>query len=197
MLEDNFWYVYNNAQSDEPRDFVFEVLKLGSDVLKSDELEVLELGCGQGRDTKEFLRRGFSVSAVDIDGASLNQIQVEQSEKIKKINKKFEDLVLERNSYDLIYSHYSIPFCEKKSFYMFWENILLSLKKNGILAVQLLGDRDDWASDVQVTTLNFKETKSLFKGFELLKFEELEFSKPSFNQDEKKWHVYEVVAQKN
>jgi len=71
--------------------------------------DILELGCGQGRDTYHFVKEGFCVSALDYSSMGISQLR-ECLEKdgvpcILTVHDMREPLPYPDSSFDVVYSH--------------------------------------------------------------------------------------------
>lgn len=67
-----------------------------------------------------------------------------------------------------------------------------ALRPGGVLAVDVFGDRDDWAS-TDGTYLTRAEAGELFDGLDVLSFSEVERERASFAGPER-WHSHQVIA---
>lgn len=92
-------------------------------LLKKEGVEyLLELGCGQGRDTWLFARNGISVYAMDYSNAGICQMRDRAKEKAlsKLVTFKVRDarrgIPMPSESFDAIYSHmfFTMEFLEKE-----------------------------------------------------------------------------------
>lgn len=97
--------------------------------LKSDA-EILDFGCGAGRDTKYFLEHGYDVDASD---GSIEMVKA--ASKLTGLNVKlllFEDLN-EKDMYDGIWACSSILHCRKEQLVIVFQKMVDALKENGIV----------------------------------------------------------------
>ena len=94
---------YNRIRPDYP-------VKLFSDIFDyvgtSDCKKAIEVGAGTGKATKPFLDAGYSVTAIEIGTNMVEFLTKEflQYKKFEVINAPFEDAMLEKDKYDLIYA---------------------------------------------------------------------------------------------
>ena len=103
--------------------------------------EILELGCGEGRDAAHLLRSGYNVTATDISPKAIRYC--------REVNPEFADRfrVLDcvagewKEKYDFIYAvavvHMLVEDEDRAAFYRF---IREHLKENGIALVCTMGD---------------------------------------------------------
>lgn len=83
--------------------------------------EVLDLGCGQGRDSFYMARKKFSVTAVDNSKVAISQIKGVVNQKgIKNIETICENIVkfkIKPKKFNLINCHNSLQFLDKKAYW--------------------------------------------------------------------------------
>jgi len=139
--------VYSNDSAffgEEPSDFA---QKCYSDFKRYDVKRLLELGCGQGRDSIFFAFNGLDVYAIDSSKVAIENI----NQKIKGKNialhlSHFEvrqDLPFDSNYFDAVYSHmfYNMRFTDEELSYLFKESSRV-LKNNGFLCFSVRSDKD-------------------------------------------------------
>lgn len=110
-------------------------------------MRILELGCGQGRDTMFFASNGLDVHAVDSSKVAIENI----FQKIGKRNislhlRHFEvkqALPFVSSYFDAIYSHmfYNMRFTDEELRFLFTESSRV-LKNNGLLYFSVRSDKD-------------------------------------------------------
>ena len=91
---------------------------------------ILDFGCGSGRDTKYFLKKGMVVDAID-GSVNLCKLASEYTG-IKVRNILFQELD-EQEKYDGIWACASIPHLSKKELSVVLDKMIAALKKNGII----------------------------------------------------------------
>ena len=98
------------------------------------EGKVLDLGCGTGSASLEFLKRGFSPFPVD---ASMEMIKVAKDLlKIQARNISFDD-INEYDFYHAIWANFSLLHTTKKQFSDILKMLFFALKEEGILFFSL------------------------------------------------------------
>ena len=110
--------VYSNNLSffgDEPSKFA---LICHEDFVKHKVKKILELGCGQGRDSIFFASKGLEVYAIDSSKVAIENLTAKTKELslnvyLKNIN-AVEGLPFHKNHFDAIYSHmfYNMDFSD-------------------------------------------------------------------------------------
>ena len=91
---------------------------------------ILDVGCGSGRDTKYFLKKGMVVDAID-GSVNLCKLASEYTG-IKVRNILFQELD-EQEKYDGIWACASILHLSKKELSVVLDKMIAALKKNGII----------------------------------------------------------------
>lgn len=158
----------------------------------------IDLGCGQGTETAELLRRGWSVLAVDAEPAAVARVArlIEPSSgRLTVRQASFADLTeLPRSR--LVHAGFSLPFCPPDRFDTLWAAISGSLRTGGLFAGQLFGDRDTWAG-TEAGSMTFHSREQLterFDGWEVLRVDEQDEDGNSL-AGPKHWHVFHVIAE--
>lgn len=160
----------------------------------------LDLGCGSGRDTRELLKRGWQVTAVDASEEGLAFLTTGLSElhktKISLHHSRFEDFTIPEAKFNLVNASFSLPFCEPAYFSKLWNQIIHGLKAGGVFCGQFFGPRDSWATSGRLTIHTRESIDDLMRDFNVLHLDEVEQDAPGRTAPEKHWHVFHVVAQK-
>ena len=108
---------------------------------------ILELGCGQGRDTIFFASNGFDVHAIDASKVAIENI----NQKIRQKNISLDlrhfkakgTLPYDSSYFDAVYSHmfYNMRFTDEELGFLFKESNRV-LKNNGLLYFSVRSDKD-------------------------------------------------------
>ncbi len=99
-------------------------------------------------------------------------------------------------SCDLVNASWSLPFCPPEVFDIVWERIVASVRPGGRFSGQLFGERDEWATEEDMTFKTREEAEALLAGFELERFDELEEDGKTALGNPKHWHVFNIVARR-
>lgn len=138
--------VYSNDSAffgESPSDFA---LKCYSDFKKYEIKRLLELGCGQGRDTIFFASNGLDVHAIDSSKIAIENINQKIRGKNTSLHlRHFEArqaLPFDTSYFDAVYSHmfYNMRFTDEELSYLFKESS--RVLKNGLLYFSVRSDRD-------------------------------------------------------
>jgi SAM-dependent methyltransferase len=160
--------------------------------------DAVDLGCGDGRDTVELLRRNWRVLAVDGEPEAIARLR-ERSD-INRLYletrvQPFEDLVLPPDV-DLINASFCLPFCAPQHFIEMWEEIVAALRLGGRFCGHLFGDRDSWAAYGDICHHSREQVEALLSPFEIERLEEEDHPGRTALGEEKQWHLFNIVARK-
>lgn len=156
----------------------------------------IDLGCGDGRDVVEILRRGWSVVAVDAEPEALRRLAArELPGHITPIVARLEDVPLPIGV-QLVNSSFAMPLCESEKFHVLWARIRDALPPGGRFSGQWYGPRDSWVGRPGITFLERDQAMALLDGFEVEMFEEEEADGVTPRGNAKHWHIFHIVARK-
>ncbi|MGL5065819.1 MAG: class I SAM-dependent methyltransferase [Microcoleus sp.] len=157
----------------------------------------VDLGCGDGRDTVELLRRGWRVLAIDGEQKAFDRLldRPIEGDLLQTQLMRFETLILPQ-SIDLINASFCLPFCPPADFPHLWQTIVASLNSGGFFCGQLFGDRDSWSVYPDRTHHTREQVQGLLEPFEIEWFEEEEHPGRTAVGEEKYWHIFHIVARK-
>ena len=154
----------------------------------------IDLGCGSGNETVYMVKNGIKVLAIDRQlnqDFILNRLSDSEQQLISFKESSFEDVELPKTK--LLTAFFSIPFCNPNNFDELWTKIYNSIEDNGYFVGQLFGDRDAWNVVESINTFSIDKVKEYLKNYNIIKLEEIEYVRES---DNKKWHFYDIIAQK-
>ncbi len=191
------WAAYYEKLRERPprKTLVLALDRFG--VPPADALAV-DLGCGDGRDIVEMLRRGWSVVAVDAEPEALRQLAARQSpdhERITPVVARMEDVPLPLGLH-LVNSSFAMPLCESTKFHELWLRIREALPPGGRFSGQWYGPRDSWFGRSGMSFVSRDEALALLAGLELEMFEEEEADGVTPRGNAKHWHIFHIVARK-
>jgi tellurite methyltransferase len=197
MTERGDWVGYYDEQGQrEPRDILLHVLSMFDDEERRGR--AVDLGCGQGYETAELLRRGWEVVAIDATDEGIQRLRRriphDHATRLRTVVSRMEDT--EIPAADLVFASFSLPFCPPEAFPHLWRRIRSSLMPGGRFAGELFGDRDTWAStEADMTFVDGAAARALFDGMELESFVEEENDDEGWDEM-KHWHVFHVIARR-
>ena len=103
---------------------------------------VLELGCGNGRDSLYFAEQGMWVTALDTSKVAIDFLNINSPQNAKFICKDFVSFNYEENSFDYVYSRFTLHSITKKQENILFNGIKNALKNDGKLLIEVRGTKD-------------------------------------------------------
>ena len=151
----------------------------------------IDLGCGAGNDTLFLLNNGFNVTAIDREEEVENILETRyHGDNLNIIIDDFSKINLP--STNLLLANFSLLFSSNLDQTMY--NIQKSLNKNGFLLCNIIGKEDDWANIR--TSVTREELLDYFIDYDIKYFSEEKYYKDSFQEKNKYWHMYTIIARK-
>ncbi|MEX2219223.1 MAG: class I SAM-dependent methyltransferase [Phycisphaerales bacterium] len=179
----------------------------------------IDLGCGEGRDTLELLRRGWRVLAIDSTPEAIDRLRAQAEAilgeearatgsrpspaatraepRLRTRIDRFETAPLP--PCDLLNASFSIPHCDPADFPGIWSRIVAAIRPGGRFAGQLFGVLDSWATEPEGITRTHHtrgQVEALLAPFEVELLDEVERDGKTALGDPKYWHVFHIVARK-
>ena len=160
--------------------------------------DAVDLGCGDGRDTVELLRRGWRVLAIDAEPEALERLaarpDLPAGAQLETLCAHFEDATWPVT--DLVNASFALPLCPPARFPAVWEKLVRLLRPGGRFSGQLFGPRDSWFDDPDITFHTRAEAERLLAGFAAELFNEEESDTVTPQGEAKHWHLFHIVARK-
>jgi tellurite methyltransferase len=158
----------------------------------------VDLACGAGVETRELLRRGWQVVAIDQEAAAfeylLGQVPPEQRTRLSTQCESFSTMTLP--SVDFIWAGLSLPFCHPEQFPGLWEKITEALQPGGHFAGDLFGVRHAWRENKEMTFVTLEQVRTFLQPFEIEHLAEVEEERPTVFEGMQHWHGFDVIARK-
>jgi SAM-dependent methyltransferase len=189
-----------------PNDALLQALRrFDADPPPSRHRFAVDLGCGQGRDTVELLRRGWRVLAIDVAPEAIDLLRANPSlthpERLQTLVAPFHEATWPTPH--LVNATYSLPFCPAHHFPTVWQRIVDSLPRGCRFAGTFFGHHDDWARpDGHSRTFgpSLHHTRpqldALFTAFDIEWLQERDEDTTTATGQPKHWHDYNLVAVK-
>lgn len=163
--------------------------------------QAIDLGCGDGVESRELAVGGWHVLAIDADAKVVERVTQgvpdEHRERLTVRRASFEELASGEGAglpaADLVYAGFALPFCSGDVFERLWAGIRESLRPDGLFAGQLFGPHDDFATGPDVNTHDRADVERLLAGLTVLRLEEQDRDGIS-PLGPKHWHVFHIIA---
>jgi SAM-dependent methyltransferase len=192
------WTPYYRAVARNPaRDTAIFALDKFDEVPKPGRFAV-DLGCGNGTDVRQFLKRGWRVLGIDKNLAPLREL-VKRTAKRRRGRLTVRQGLLESTDIpqaDLVNASFALPFCSPRAFPKLWERIRRALPPGSRFAGTFFGPRDDWAVARHMTFHRRSDLRKLFAGFQIEFLRETDSDSKTALGVPKHWHRFEVVARR-
>jgi tellurite methyltransferase len=170
----------------------------GREGLAGPDRFAVDLGCGEGRDAAERVRRGWRVLAIDSHPMALDLLRsrrdVPDWSRVETRLAAFEGLALPPAR--LVNASFSLPFCLPGHADALWTRIVGALPPGGRFAGQLFGERDDWAGLPDRWHLTRAQVERRLEPFHVEMLTEEENDARDAQEHPKHWHVFHIVARK-
>jgi SAM-dependent methyltransferase len=194
MSDELTWADYYDENEDrEPRELLLDALSR----FGSGPHDAVDLGCGSGIDTLAILERGWRVFATDAEAEGIrrlrSRIPAELTPALRTTVARMEEVEIPEA--DLIWAGFSLFFCPPGRWSEVWRKVSDAVRPGGRFGGQILGERDTWASDHEISSFSLDDGRALFGGFEIERFEEEEEDGEACSGP-KHWHLFHVLARR-
>jgi trans-aconitate methyltransferase len=185
------WFAQTRGRP--PRaEFLTAVAEVGDDLPKI----AVDLGAGDGTETRWLLERGWRVHALDgtpgLRARILDHLESDPGDQLTAVDEEF-GAVTALPQASLIYAGISLPFGTGAEIEHILGLVAAALEPGGVFAAHFLGERDSWASRDGVTVQSAEELDHLLRDFAVQSVAERELDGPS-GTGPKHWHIRFVVA---
>ncbi|WP_172805635.1 class I SAM-dependent methyltransferase [Brachybacterium avium] len=152
----------------------------------------IDLGCGLGIEARFLVENGYEVHAYDVDPSVVPALEMLAAE--LPVHPQIIDLaeIEHLPGADLVLACAALPFLRRDAFDGMWSAVVKALRPGAVLAVDLFGVHDDWAT-TEGTYLSRAEVERLLEGFEVIELTEEQRDGRSFSGP-KHWHTFRVLA---
>ena len=157
-MEKPFWEdIYKNKDGD----FLFnqgkpsiEIIEITKKIIPNSK--ILDIGCGDGRNSIYMAEQGFKVAAFDVSGFAIGKLKYIAKQRKLQLNVFVQDMVKYKftESFDVIITHGCLHLIKRSEWLNLIENIKLHTKKDGYNIHAVFTDTIESSEDM----------KSLCKG---------------------------------
>lgn len=156
--------------------------------------DALDLGCGTLIETKELLRRGFHVTAIDSSPQVRGFAEALANDNLTCVISTFD--AFDYQTYDIVHASYSLPFNPPETFDSMIRRVFAAIRPGGIFVAQLFGINDSWNTpDTAMTFHTRNQVERLLRenGLDMIDFNEVEQDGMAVFGP-KHWHLFNIVA---
>ena len=110
--------------------------------IKSKNLKtLLDVGCGNGRDSLYFFQKGLQVTAIDFSESGIQNLKNKEPG-IKTLQQNIHDIQFPKNTFDVIYAHLSLHYFDDQTTNTIFHALYAILKEHGLLFVKCKSTND-------------------------------------------------------
>lgn len=176
----------------KPREEIVELLKYKS------KGNVLDLGCGNGKNALFLATNGFNVTAIDSSEKKIKNLVENAKNNNIKLNAKVGDIrnLIFDETYDIIIVSYVLSFLTKEVVISLIKRIKEATNENGINVILAFTVKDPFFNK-EMAFFELDELKINYSDWEIIKYEEklLEPETHGGKIKEHQHHVVSIIAQ--
>ena len=166
------WPAYYHAtEGREPRRLFVRALALFA---PGAGRQALDLGCGDGTETRLLLAQGWRVLALDQQPEAIKAVQRCTPDALRAALETqvapFQSAILRPAHF--IYAGASLPFCAPQHFAAVWQTVRGALLPGARFAGHFFGNRDDWTRSQEMNFQTRAEAEALLDGLVVEEFNE-------------------------
>ncbi len=220
MLSANYqrhWPAYFDAvEQQPPRQTLLKALEVCGTCTNPPPHQriMIDLACGQGRDTLATLSHCNSWRVIAIDSSEDGLARLRRAAELQSVTHRidFVQTSLEDvpkwwqshreatpsapSTVSLINASFALPFCEPAKFPALWHWIHATLAPGGCFAGQIFGSRDSWQPIRPASHYSREAVLELLAPFEIVQLEEVEKDGSDAMGGTKHHHLFHIVARR-
>lgn len=140
--DNNYWNTYYNLNPPQTQDeslfarYITKYLQKGK--------ILVDLGCGNGRDSLFFEKLGLKVFAIDASESAINALKTIESSKIQFVNGDFvHNDIIYNHQVDYFYSRFTIHAIDKNEETELLKNVINTLVEGGMFFIEVRSIHDE------------------------------------------------------
>jgi SAM-dependent methyltransferase len=156
----------------------------------------VDLGCGAGRDSRELLRRGWRVLAVDMTPEGPDTLRrLTPADDLERLETAVSVLAdFDIPPCDLVNANLILPFQPADDYAAVWKRIRAAIPAGARFSGMLFGDRDQAANESEMTCPSPDVIRGHLDGFDIEYWNEKEEDGTTALGEPHHFHLIEVVA---
>lgn len=156
----------------------------------------VDLGAGAGIEAAYLAEAGYHVHAYDLDTSQRDALRAlrEHGAGVTTHLGRLEKATA-LPAADIVLSCATLSFLTPPAFATVWSQLRACLRPGGVVAVDLFGEKDDWAPITDGSFFTQREIDGLLEGLDVFARTEREYEGRSFGGS-KHWHITEVIARR-
>ena len=158
--------------------------------------KAIDIGGGALKDTRYLLAQGFDVTVLDKEESLAEMADAIGNHRLHAVVTSFDEYAFPQQAFDLASAMFSLPFNPPHTFEQVFSSIKDSLVQGGIFCGQFFGDRDEWASNTDMTFHAKEEIERLLSDLQVIELDEREYRANLASGLPKHWHLFQVIARK-
>lgn len=141
-MDFKYWEEYYSRQNAELLPSLFA--QFVAEKLEDRKVELIELGCGNGRDSLFFADKGHFVDAVDQCYSEICFL-MKQYQHLENLNFRCDDFtdMVDDKPYDVVYSRFTLHSISKEQQTNTLQWAYRNLKNNGMLCIEVRGQKNE------------------------------------------------------
>lgn len=165
--------------------------------------KVLDLGCGEGKDSFYLAKKGFNVTSVDISVVGINKLQNCSIKNKLKIDAKISDInsfLKKCNNFDAIYCINILQFINKKDIISTIDKIKSKTKSKGLNVIaSFIAENDEQKKKIMSKSrysFDREELKNLYKNWKIIFYLEKLGKWETHGEPKHRHFIVKMIAQK-
>jgi SAM-dependent methyltransferase len=184
---------YDKTGAREPRPLLMDAL-----ALFEEPGFAIDVGSGPGVESRELLRAGWRVLAVDAEPAAAEYLlrSVSPEEQVRLNVETVDFAAMQLPHADLVWSSLSLSFCDPAAFERVWRTVKGAVRPGGRLACDVFATRHAWSSRPGMTFLSVQQVREMLAGFQIEVLNEVEAERETAFDGLKHWHAVELIVRR-
>lgn len=141
-MDFKYWENYYSKQNAELIPSLFA--QYVANLIGEKQAEIIELGCGNGRDSVFFANKGYAVDAVDQCYSEICFL-MKQYQRLDNLDFRCDDFtdMVDDRPYDVVYSRFTLHSISKEQQTKTLQWAYRNLKKGGMLCIEVRGQKNE------------------------------------------------------